>query len=92
MVPDCVSKMFDIDFWGFGKNKKAVILWRCAFLALFWIIWFERNGRIFEDKEFSLSYLWDRVHFLASFWAHSSKDMGDIPLFLLKSDWRAVLS
>lgn len=26
------------------------------------------------------------------FWAYSSKEFVDIPLFLLKSDWRAVCS
>ena len=92
MEPVGVREVFEIDFWGFGRNRKAAILWRCAFLALFWVIWIERNARIFEDKESSLSFLWDRVHFLGAFWAHSAKEFRDIPLFLLKADWRAVCS
>lgn len=75
-----------------GRGKKARNLWICAFLVVFWVVWLERNGRIFKDKESSLVDLWDKVHFLGSFWAKSSKDFVATPFFLLKADCRAVCS
>lgn len=90
VMPGCVESWLTIHFWGFGRGKKAVVLWKCAFLVVFWVLWNERNSRIFEDKESSSADLWDKVHFLAAFWAHSSKEFRKIPLFVLNSDWRVV--
>ena len=36
--------------FAFGKGKKAKILWNSAVAALFWVMWQERNLRIFEGK------------------------------------------
>ena len=32
-----------------GKIKRAVTLWRCMIMAPFWVIWVEKNARLFED-------------------------------------------
>lgn len=72
----CVRSFFDIQFRGMGRGKKARTLWNCAFMAVFWVVWLERNGRIFNDKKSSLVELWNKVHFLGKiiqgFCCHSS--------------------
>ena len=35
---------------GFGTNHLAKVMWKCIVLSLLWVIWIERNSRIFEDK------------------------------------------
>ena len=47
--PTQLSDLFSQNHSGFGKGKKAKVLWGCAVLAVFWVIWMERNRRIFED-------------------------------------------
>lgn len=32
----------------FGKGKKAQVLWGCWLSAAIWVVWMERNKRIFE--------------------------------------------
>lgn len=54
------------------------------------MIWLERNARVFEDKFEMEDGLWERVYFLASFWASASKDFVGIPLFIIKQDWKSV--
>ena len=42
--------MMTIDYKGFGKFKRCRVLWQTACIALIWVVWRERNARIFEDK------------------------------------------
>lgn len=42
--PGCVRRFFEIDFWGLGFRKRVRILWSCAFLAVFWVVWIEMLG------------------------------------------------
>jgi len=67
VFPDCVSRMFLINFWGLGRRKKVGVIWRCAFLAVFWVLWIERNSRFFYKREPSLVELWDKVYFWVLF-------------------------
>lgn len=67
------TRMFEIGSVGFGRDKTGPILWSCTMMALFWVIWLERNARIFYEKEECVDGLWDRVYFLASFWASVSR-------------------
>ena len=30
--------------------QRGIILWQAACIALLWVVWRERNARIFEDK------------------------------------------
>ena len=49
----------------FGGKK--MVLGRCTVLVIFWVVWNERNGRIFEAaRDEVLDFRWDRVHFWAS--------------------------
>ena len=48
--PKSISNMMFINYKGFGKSKRGVILWQNACIALIWVVWPEINARIFEDK------------------------------------------
>lgn len=74
--------MFETHFHEFGLGDKAVTLWNCARLLVFWAVWLERNAGIFEGKDFSMLELWDHIYLLVSFWASSSKEFAGF-LYLL---------
>ncbi|XP_010254915.1 PREDICTED: DNA-directed RNA polymerase III subunit RPC5-like isoform X2 [Nelumbo nucifera] len=38
-----------------GLKKRGKVLWRCTRAAICWTVWEERNQRVFQDKERSLS-------------------------------------
>ena len=82
--------MMFINYKGFGISKRGIVLWRNACIALIWVVWRERNARIFEDKAKNLENLWDSIHFLASLWAFCSVIFKDIPLNVLQLDWLVV--
>ncbi|RVW90400.1 Transposon TX1 uncharacterized 149 kDa protein [Vitis vinifera] len=71
--PRSISDMFFTNFNGFGSSKRGVVLWQDACIALMWVVWRERNARIFEDKARNSGFLWDSIRFLASLWAFCSK-------------------
>ena len=74
--PKNISDMMFINYKGFGK----------ASIALIWVVWRERNARIFEDKTRNSENLWDFIHFIASFWAFCSTGFKGIPLNILQLD------
>lgn len=90
VCPALCSDLLVIDFAGLGRGPRGVVLWRCAILAVFWVVWLERNERIFEHRIEEVGGLWERVVFLASFWASVASEFSGVPLFLIISDWRAV--
>ena len=59
-----ISYMMTIDYKGFGKFKRCRVLWQTACIALIWVVWRERNARIFEDKVRISEVLWDTIHLL----------------------------
>ncbi|RVW71545.1 hypothetical protein CK203_048002 [Vitis vinifera] len=69
-----------LNYKGFGKSKRGVILWQNTSIALIWVVWRERNARIFEDKARNAGNLWDSIHFLASLWAFCSAGFKGTPL------------
>ena len=76
----------------FGKGDKAKVVWKCSILALLWVIWQDRNSRIFEDRqEEDINCLWDRIKFLASLWASVSKEFQDTSFFFILLNWETVL-
>ena len=63
--PRSISNMMSINYKGFGLSKRGIVLWQDACIALIWVVWRERNARIFEDKARNSENLWDSIHFLA---------------------------
>ncbi|TXG51559.1 hypothetical protein EZV62_024083 [Acer yangbiense] len=41
---------------GFGGGRKGKVLWECTMMAFFWVLWNEKNKRIFEDLCYLNSY------------------------------------
>ena len=82
--------MLLFDFQVFGRSKRAKVLWSCVVFAIFWVIWLERNGRVFEGVSRDIDFLWERVRYLESFWASASLVFRGIPLFMLAADWVSV--
>ncbi|RVX08577.1 hypothetical protein CK203_014299 [Vitis vinifera] len=39
--------MLSITFSGFGLSRRGIVLWQAACIALIWVVWRERNARIF---------------------------------------------
>jgi len=67
------------------------LLFRDLLLWLFFGLFGWRGMRqVFKDKFESIGGLWERISFLASFWASISKDFVGVTLFLIKSDWMSV--
>ena len=48
--PRSYCDMMTISYMGFGNSTRGKTLWSIACLTLIWIMWQERNARIFEDK------------------------------------------
>ena len=48
--PRRIEDIFIISFEGLGKSIKGKTLWDIACLTVFWIVWQERNARIFEER------------------------------------------
>lgn len=47
---------------GFGKGKKAKALWGCSVLPVIWVVWMERNRRIFDDNSgVGVEDLWEKL-------------------------------
>ena len=44
-----ISDMLSINYNGFGLSKREIVLWQAACIAIIWVVWRERNARIFED-------------------------------------------
>ncbi|KAK9273684.1 hypothetical protein L1049_018494 [Liquidambar formosana] len=82
--------MLVIHYGCFGKSKRGVVLWRRAVLVVFWVLWLERNSRIFEDRVVEFGEIWDGEFFLASLWASVTKEFNVVPLFVIMSDWKAI--
>ena len=75
--------MMTINFKGLGRSKRGLVLCQSTCIALIWIVWRERNVRIFEDKNRNSEALCDTIHSFASFWASCTTTFKDIPLNLV---------
>ena len=84
--------MMSINYKCFGTSKRGMVLWQNACIALIWVVWRERNVRIFEDIARNSENLWDSIHFLASLRAFCSVVFKGISLNVLQLDWLAVCS
>ena len=61
--------MITISYKGLRSSLKGKALWLITCLTLPWIVWRERNVRIFEEKWRTFEMLKDSLHFYSSFWA-----------------------
>ena len=78
--------MLSINYNGSSLSKRGIMLCQAVSIALIWVVWRERNARIFEDKGRNLEYLWDSIYLLASLWAFCSKVFKGTPLNVLQLD------
>ena len=57
----CVFDMMTINYMGLGRSKRGLVLWQTACITLIWVVWQERNVRIFEDKAKNSEVLWATI-------------------------------
>ena len=88
--PMSISDMLSINYNGFDLSKRWTVLWQTACIAIIWVVWREKNARIFEDKGRNSENLWDSIHFFASLWVFCSKVFKGTPLIVLQLDWLAA--
>lgn len=91
-LPFSCNSFFEHFWFSFGGKVKGKVLWEVARIALFWVLWDERNRRIFQDKSKNSDELWDRVVYLASLWASISKEFIGTSYFFIRNNWGAVIA
>ena len=79
-----------ISFRGLRNSIRGKTLWHIACLTVLWIVWQERNARIFEDKYQREGMSWDLLHFYSSFWASLTVAFRGIPLKVIQLSWTSV--
>ena len=82
--------MLVIAFKGLGNSLRGKTLWQIACLTLVWMVWQERNNRIFEDKGRTEEMLWDWILFYSSLWASYTVAFRGVPLSVLQLNWIAI--
>ena len=70
VLSNSICDMMRISSKCFGNSIRVKTLWRIVCLSLLWILWRERNARIFEDTWKTPKMMWDLLHFYVSFWAY----------------------
>ena len=88
--PRSIVDMMVIAFKGLGKSLRGKTLWQIASLTLLWMVWQERNNRIFEDKGRTEEMLWDLLLFYSSLWASCTPAFSGVPLSVLQLNWTVV--
>ena len=81
--------MLVIIFKGLGNSLRGKQFF-IACLTLIWMVWQERNNRIFEDKERTEEMVWDLIMFFSSLWASCAATFRGVPLSVLQLNWTAV--
>ncbi|RVX02255.1 NAD-dependent malic enzyme 62 kDa isoform, mitochondrial [Vitis vinifera] len=89
--PRSFEDMLVIAFKGLGNSLRGKTLWQVACLTLVWIVWQERNNRIFEDKGRLEEMLWDLILFYSSLWASCSAAFRGVPLNVLQLNWSEIV-
>ncbi|XP_062109433.1 uncharacterized protein LOC133820653 [Humulus lupulus] len=59
-------------------EKKMARLWQSTVMATFWVIWLERNSKIFDESSCSVDSLWDKIRFWVATWVYRSKGFEDV--------------
>ncbi|RVW68264.1 hypothetical protein CK203_063577 [Vitis vinifera] len=85
--PKSLEDMLVITFKGLGNSLRGKTLWQIACLTLIWMVWQERNNRIFEDKGRTEEMVWDLIRFYSSLWASCTEAFRGVPLNILQLNW-----
>ena len=88
--PRSIEDMLVIAFKGLENSLRGKTLWQIACLTLLWMVWQERNNRIFEDKGRTEEMLWDLILLFSSIWASCTAIFRGVPLSVLQLHWAAV--
>ena len=88
--PRSLEDMLVISFKGLGNSLRGKTLWQIACLTLIWMVWQERNNRIFEDKGRTEEMVWDLIRFYSSLWASCTEAFRGVPLRILQLNWIGV--
>ncbi|KAL5767736.1 hypothetical protein ACOSP7_014332 [Xanthoceras sorbifolium] len=86
-----VDSFFLEDLKASGGGKKATVLGYCGIFAILWVIWLERNRRIFEEAKEEDRFLSDKAYYLASIRASISEEFRDYSLFCIMLDWKDIV-
>ena len=82
--------MMIITFRGLGNSIIGKTLWQIACYTLLWIVWQERNTRIFEDKGRWEGLLLDLLHIYSSLWASCIDAFRGVLLSVIQLNWLEV--
>ena len=88
--PGSIRNMMVISFKRFGNSNRGRTLSRIACLSLLWIVWRERNVRIFEDTWRTPELMWDSFQFYVSFWAYCTYRFKPYPLSVIQLNWLSI--
>lgn len=55
------------DLFGLGRGQKGKSMWKAIIIAILWVVWLERNQRIFLENEMLVEDLFEKVKFLLPF-------------------------
>ncbi|RVW49157.1 hypothetical protein CK203_087473 [Vitis vinifera] len=84
--PRSIEDMLVISFKGLGNSVRGKILWQIACLTLIWMVWQERNNRIFEDKGERKRWLGFDSVLLVSM-GFCTEAFRGVPLSILQINW-----
>ena len=85
-----IGDMMIITFRGLGNSIRGKTLWQIACYTLLWIVWQERNARIFEDKGRLEGLLLDLLHIYSSLWASCIVAFRGVLLSVIRLNWLEV--
>lgn len=88
--PRSFCDMMTISHMGFNNSTQGKTLWRIICLTLIWMVWGERNVRIFKDKWKTCETLWDLFRLFTSLWASCIDDFEGIPLNIIQLSWLSI--
>ena len=63
LQPDNIHDMMVFSLKRFKNSTRGKTLWKITCLTLLWIVWRERNVRIFEDNWKASEMMWDLLYF-----------------------------
>ncbi|KAL4191383.1 hypothetical protein AMTRI_Chr07g29630 [Amborella trichopoda] len=79
---------YHVPYW----PKAGRTLWKAAMAATIWVIWLERNARIFQGRKKEVPTLFHKVTSLVIFWASNHKVFSEISVNTFLSQWENTLN